>query len=567
MPTFTGDVALALASVEQPTAALLGTLTKGAGTSATFEGLVVAQPGVDFTLVTRAGTLEEGHSEVFAATLDDVHCVGDEQCSTGVCREGLCVPAECDDGVVNGGESGVDCGGESSCELCEVGFGCTRGADCDSGVCGDADVCLAAACDDGVANGAESGIDCGGGSTCGLCEAGLGCTRGDDCASGVCGDGVCFAPTCNDGVANGLEGGVDCGGASACELCADGAACGLPSDCLSGVCSAEGVCAAPSCSDATSNGGESGVDCGGASPCGRCGTGGGCTQASDCVSGVCGGDVCLAPACNDGVLNGGEAEIDCGGTSSCGACAVVCDGPEDCGQAACAELPLCSLVGTWDVESPSGTAYITFLEDGTYLHAEHSNSDTNGQNGIEVGTYSWTRATGAFATTCPTVDTNREWGMSHGGGGLSCANGGSGTSGTLELRGDALTLTLSDGSFDAARVVPPRDIVGTWRPVGAAGFPFITFAADGTYVHAEYGNSDPNGQPGIEAGTYTWNDATGAFRSLCPPIDTNGEWGLSHTTGQGCTGATGTITVAGDVITITFGAETFTATRVVAVAP
>ncbi len=622
LPTFKGEVALSLGSEGDTAAELLGTLVQAAGVTATFTALVITQPGLDFVLVTSAGSLEHGTSAVFAAATDDVHCVGDDNCGSGICREGLCVSAQCDDGVANGGESGIDCGGVSSCgrcetglgceadgdcasavcdvevgqcaapgcddgvtnggesgidcggtsgcDLCDAGFGCTRAADCASGVCDPADdLCAAPACDDGVTNGTESGLDCGGTSSCGLCDTGLGCMRGEDCVSGVCAadEAVCLAPSCDDGVANGGESGVDCGGDSSCGRCDVGAACGAPGDCVSGVCSGD-VCAQPSCSDAVANGVESGVDCGGGSQCPRCGTGGACAVAADCASGVCSDDVCAAPACDDGVLNGAEAEVDCGGGSSCGACAVVCDGPEDCDEAACVDLPLCSLVGTWDFETVSGTAYITFLANGTYVHAEHSNSDTNGQNGIEVGTYTWTRATGAFATTCPTVDTNREWGMSHGGGGLTCANGGSGTRATVVLTGDTLTFTIAgEGSFDAARLVGPSALVGTWRPEGGDGSPFLTFAADGTYVHAEYGTADPNGQPGLEAGSYTWNDATGAFVSTCPPIDTNGQWGLSHPNGQTCTGSTGTFTVDGDVLTVTFGAETFTATRVVAVAP
>lgn len=66
----------------------------------------------------------------------------------------------CDDGVKNGDETGVDCGG--SCDACP-------------------------ACDDGKQNGDETGVDCGG-TSCSAC------------------------PTCDDGVMNGDETGVDCGG-------------------------------------------------------------------------------------------------------------------------------------------------------------------------------------------------------------------------------------------------------------------------------------------------------------------------------------------------------------------
>ena len=45
-------------------------------------------------------------------------------------------------------------------------------------------------CSDGVKNGAETGVDCGGG-TCPTCGTGGGCGSGSDCTSGVCKDSVC----------------------------------------------------------------------------------------------------------------------------------------------------------------------------------------------------------------------------------------------------------------------------------------------------------------------------------------------------------------------------------------
>lgn len=68
-------------------------------------------------------------------------------------------------------------------------------------------------CTDGIQNGIETGIDCG---------------------------GACLAcPTCNDGVQNGTETGIDCGGV----------------DCF--------ACAEPTCLDGIQNGNEEGIDCGG----------------------------------------------------------------------------------------------------------------------------------------------------------------------------------------------------------------------------------------------------------------------------------------------------------------
>ncbi len=50
------------------------------------------------------------------------------------------------------------------------------------------------------------------------------------------------APACNDGVANGNETGLDCGGPN-CLPCANGQPCAVASDCVSGGCDATGMCA------------------------------------------------------------------------------------------------------------------------------------------------------------------------------------------------------------------------------------------------------------------------------------------------------------------------------------
>ena len=113
-----------------------------------------------------------------------------------------------------------------------------------------------ATCTDGIMNGNETGVDCGG-PDCGPCQT---------------------TPTCTDGIMNGNETGVDCGGP----------------DC--------GPCqTTPTCTDGIMNGSETGVDCGGPD-CGPCQTmGGNCGDGSDqfniCISDACdvavGSNVCV----------------------------------------------------------------------------------------------------------------------------------------------------------------------------------------------------------------------------------------------------------------------------------
>ncbi|MBL0220945.1 MAG: hypothetical protein IPQ07_44630 [Myxococcales bacterium] len=101
------------------------------------------------------------------------------------------------------------------------------------------------ACTDRVRDGAETDIDCGGG-TCPTCAAGLACTTPADCQTGGCDSGTCRAPTSSDGLRDGFESDVDCG--AACPDCAAGQRCGNGDDCVSGRCNAtvgsSGTCGA-----------------------------------------------------------------------------------------------------------------------------------------------------------------------------------------------------------------------------------------------------------------------------------------------------------------------------------
>ncbi|HEV7732449.1 MAG TPA: hypothetical protein VGR62_09830 [Candidatus Binatia bacterium] len=181
-------------------------------------------------------------------------CTSGTQCPSGVCIASVCQVPTCFDGVENGSETGLDCGG-GSCPGCAVGQGCFLGTDCALGGC--------------------SG---------GICQPT--CTIGAECPSGVCTGGYCRVPNCADGVQNGAETALDCGGpAPNCVRCANGLTCGGPSDCASGICTA-GVCQPPSCTDGARNGTETDVDCGGGCP--GCGLGKLCDAGVDCASAVCG---------------------------------------------------------------------------------------------------------------------------------------------------------------------------------------------------------------------------------------------------------------------------------------
>ena len=89
-------------------------------------------------------------------------------------------------------------------------------------------------CGNGVRDGDEADMDCGG-QVCPRCAAGRACPSDADCTSGSCKAHNCAVPSCNDMVKNGAETDVDCGG-SCPNKCADGMRCSLSQDCQSGMC-------------------------------------------------------------------------------------------------------------------------------------------------------------------------------------------------------------------------------------------------------------------------------------------------------------------------------------------
>ncbi|MEK6816610.1 MAG: hypothetical protein AABY09_03280 [Nanoarchaeota archaeon] len=151
----------------------------------------------------------------------------------------------CTDEVKNGAETDVDCG--DGCAKCALGKLCIVNTDCASDVCtgpiGAPKTCAAplATCGDGIKNQDETDVDCGG-NNCRIrnkCALGKLCIVNTDCLSNNCtGLSVktCKAgPTCNDGIKNGLETSVDCGG-NICPKCGSGGVCISNADCLSNIC-------------------------------------------------------------------------------------------------------------------------------------------------------------------------------------------------------------------------------------------------------------------------------------------------------------------------------------------
>jgi len=127
---------------------------------------------------------------------------------------------------------------------------------------------LAPSCTDGIKNGDETDIDCGG--SCSACENGKNCKINFDCLSSYCNLYKICEANCNNGAKDGDETDVDCGGS--CPACQNGKNCISNFDCLSKFCSTNNICVIPNCANKIQDGDEQGVDCGGSClvVCGNC---------------------------------------------------------------------------------------------------------------------------------------------------------------------------------------------------------------------------------------------------------------------------------------------------------
>ncbi|MFO0757186.1 MAG: hypothetical protein U0359_11895 [Byssovorax sp.] len=279
-------------------------------------------------------------------------CGAAADCQSNNCANGVCAAAgNCNDGMKNGSETDIDCGG-AACPKCVNGKACAGSSDCQSGSCANG-MCAAVGptCTDGMKNGNETDVDCGGG-TCTKCANGKTCSANTDCLSAGCVGGVCsvVAATCSDGLKNGNESDVDCGGPT-CPKCPIGGACTGAADCtiVGGFAQCQNnICIVPNspCNDKVKNGTETDIDCGGGN-CGKCPNGWICNVGTDCKSGACSANICVpaSPTCVDGIKNGSETDTDCGG-AVCQKCAAgqSCGNSGDCSTGSCVNS-VCGPVG------------------------------------------------------------------------------------------------------------------------------------------------------------------------------------------------------------------------------
>ena len=199
----------------------------------------------------------------------------------------------------------------------------------------------------------------------------------------------------------------------------------------------------------------------------------------------------------------------------------------------------CAFVGGWLLPGVDNPVVVTLTRDNKVVLAETGIADATGQSGMESGTYSVNPSTGALAASL-VRDTNGDWGLSHAGPMVA------------SLQGNTLVVTSDEVSVLSRVTSATNPIVGSWYFEGGGDTGVITFLADGRYMFAQDGPPSGGGMPGMERGTYTWNQQTGAFTATTI-INTDGEWGLSN-------GVPAFVTVNGN--TMTFSDDDVVLTRV-----
>lgn len=199
------------------------------------------QPGATFTSpgLTSIELLSRTPSRALVKITHPSGANGTATCLGGGAAPPPSTPGTCTDGLKNGLETDVDCGG-SACWPCSNGKWCVGNSDCHSQFCSWGGQCQAPVptCTDGLKNGSETAIDCGG--SCSPCDIGQACSTTADCRRGACTGSKCLIPpgtndVCADNVKNQDESDTDCGG-SHCSPCIRRKTCNTNNDCFAQVC-------------------------------------------------------------------------------------------------------------------------------------------------------------------------------------------------------------------------------------------------------------------------------------------------------------------------------------------
>jgi hypothetical protein len=317
-------------------------------------GAEAARPDIALQIaplpLARLSAIEQACSPGAKCATGEGPCNDDADCTSGLCQPGrgphrgyapaisVCETAACTNGVQDGSETGIDCGGSCGkcftcpavtpysgtahycsavCPCATLKGDCDGDIDCVSGqVCASdagpqvnlnsfTDICLPPECTNGTLDNSETRTDCGG-PHCAPCQVGSPnfCSTSDRCETGEghCDEsGECIAGVCaaDQGPFYGFPSGVAVCVPSACAVTSargepgDAEFCTSTCACADGI----GVC-------------DSNEEClGNASALTKCVAGRGVNYGYANES-----KVCIPTHCFDGIANADESQVDCGGT-------------------------------------------------------------------------------------------------------------------------------------------------------------------------------------------------------------------------------------------------------------
>ncbi|MBW2457935.1 MAG: hypothetical protein JRI68_25745 [Deltaproteobacteria bacterium] len=278
-----------------------------------------------------------------------VECITSVDCpGGGQCILNECVPASCDDNIVSGDETGIDCGG-GTCPDCPNGEGCDDADDCVSGFCDTDQGPTGGGVPAGLCDACTGHADCAGmtDTWCdnGVCTAknavGVTCVDNEECLSTFCADAVCCDTACagtcesclaantpqtSDGTCDFYPAGSDpepecgtdnCDGAGACAVCGDGTQ-QATETCDDGFTDACGTC------NDTCTAAGTGYTCGDLFICAEFEV---CDDGFTDACGTCNA-TCTASGtgstCGDGVVCWETENCDDNNTDPCGTCSAGC---------------------------------------------------------------------------------------------------------------------------------------------------------------------------------------------------------------------------------------------------
>jgi hypothetical protein len=298
-------------------------------------------------------------------------------------------------GAASSGAAGAAGGAGCVPEACSSADACKKRA-CVNGACEEILLAAGVACEDGVCNGAGECVPCVKSADC------------KDAAKPVCIEQQCMAASCFDGLANGGESDVDCGGP--CPKCPDGKKCAQPEDCVGfcaggtcAACSVHGECEASAyCKVGGACGAKlaAGASCATAEPVEP---GGAACATGHCVDGVCCDGACggVCEACDGAPLGvcapvpaAKDPATDCGAMEGCMPFAVAgaCNGSGTC---------VCGAGASWahrfGAAGADGVGAIAVAPDGKVLIAGfYEGTVTTGSDGLGTGSCTPAAVAGAF---------------------------------------------------------------------------------------------------------------------------------------------------------------------------